>query len=453
MVSGYKIIFSSVVVICGLLSTLLCLFLNIGDKRIIAILPLTYTVLYILFKNNRKYLENISLTIINISAFCRYIIYPVIIAVTVTNGGNYSFNVNTVYLLVYELIGVFCVIGVCAKKMNQSTADVERPLNTNLGIPNLSLLMLLLPIIIVFPSLLTRFSISSDVIKSASSVGIIEIVFTMGIWVLFVHLIIKLSVLKDRSKHINHFGFLLAALVGIYYILFNSISGSDVKRWQIISCGIAIIYLLIKVFPTKRRLIIVCGLGGIVVSVVVGSFIKFGVLGTSKGLIDYFFNIEHFAEYFGGLKNITRAIEIFDVSPNTHGMLSVLTDLFSGAPIISAWFDFNNYSTASVFQNAMQRSDIICPLTAQSVAHFSECGTPILAMLMTYLAITFNTVLNKISNPYAAYVLIELVVFTSLFMELNTTIILGKVWIRLMFLILQIIDERTKIKFVIRRRV
>lgn len=449
--SGYKIVFSAAVVLCGLVSAMLCRFLDIGDKRIIAILPLAYTALFILSKNNRKYLDNISLSIINIFAFCRYIICPAIIAITITGGGSYSFDNNTVYLLVYELIGVFCVIGVCSKKLNRTDVGEPTPPNAHLGIPNIALLACFLPIIVLFPSLLTRFSISSNIVKSAASVGVIEVIFTMGIWVLFVHLIVKLSVFKGNSKLINYLGLFLAALVGIYYILFNSISGSDIKRWQIISCGIAIIYLLFRMFPANRRLIIVCGTGGIVISVVLGSLVKFGLSDTFREMINYFFNINHFPEYFGGPYNITRALEIFEESPNIHGIYSTLTDLFSGVPVISALFDFDNYSTAAAFQEGMHRTDIICPLTAQSVAHFGVWGTPVLAMIMTYLAITFNTALNKTDNPYSAYVLIELIVFVSSFMGLNTTIILGKVWIRLMFLVLQRIDERTKIKFVIGR--
>ncbi len=445
-IGGYKNFFSSAVFLCGLISTFLCLALDIGEKRIVAILPLTYIILYALFKNNRFFLDNISLSIINISAFCRYIIYPMIITLTVSNGGVYNFDVNVVYLLSYELIGVFIVIGLFAKKLNSSTYT-EFTLDTSLGIPNLSLLALLFPILILFPTLLTRFSISSDVFKNASTSGVIEILFTMGLWVLFVHLLVKLSVLKDGSRLTNRVGFLLAVLVGVYYILFNSISGLDVKRWQIISCGIAMVFILMRLFPAKKRLIIIGGTVGVVVFVLIGSFIKFRLFGSSVSFVDKFLDIGHFTEYFGGMKNITRAIEVFDTSPNVQGIQSTLTDLFSGAPVISAFFDFENYSTISIFQNATHRTDIICPMTAQSIAHFGVLGTPILAMIMTYLAILFNVVLKKTANLYSAYVLIELVVFTSLFMELNTTIILGKIWIRLMFLVLQYIEKSAKIKF------
>ena len=448
----YKTVYSLLVVLFGLLSTVLCLSLNIGEKRIIAILPLTYVILYALFKNNRKYLNNISLSIINISAFCRYIIYPMIIAETLNRGEYYNFSTNTVYLLAYELIGVFCVIGFFSKKLDKSTCtDVDA--NVNLGVPNLLLVALIFPILALFPSLLTRFSVSSSVVKSASTSGIVEILFTMGLWVLFVNLILRLSKLKDGSRLTNRVGFVLAVLVGVYYVMFNSISGDDVKRWQIISCGVAMIYILILAFPAKKRLILVGGIVGILFYVMIGSLIKFGLLGSSVSFVDKFFDIGHYSDYFGGMKNITEALEIFDSSPRAQGLQSTLTDLFSGVPVFSSFFDFGNYSTISIFQNAVQRTDIICPLTAQSVAHFGVVGTPVLAMIMTYLAIVFNSALKKTGNLYSAYVLIELVVFTSLFMELNTTIILGKIWIRLMFLLLQLIEARTKLKFVIRKEV
>ena len=69
-------------------------------------------------------------------------------------------------------------------------------------------------------------------------------------------------------------------------------------------------------------------------------------------------------------------------------------------------------------------------------------------MIMTFLAITFNSAVKKTGNLFSAYVLIELVVFFSLFMELNTSIILGKLWIRLLFLAMQPLDDRTKLKFI-----
>ena len=56
----------------------------------------------------------------------------------------------------------------------------------------------------------------------------------------------------------------------------------------------------------------------------------------------------------------------------------------------------------------------------------------------------------KTENLFSAYVLIELVVFFSLFMELNANIILEKLWVRLLFLALQPIEDRTKLKFVLK---
>ena len=265
---------------------------------------------------------------------------------------------------------------------------------------------------------------------------------------MFVFLLIQLSKFKDRSPYINIIGFIFAAAVGVYYVLFNSISNENVRRWQIISCGLAILYVLLRLFPTKKRLIFIWGTVGLLIAVILGSFIKFGVRISASNFVSEYLNLEHFTEYFGGMRNITTALNIFDDVPASQGIRSTLTDLFSGVPIISSFFEFDTYSTPAIFQSSVGRTDIICPLTAQSIAHFGVIGTPVLAMIMTFLAITFNSAVKKTGNLFSAYVLIELVVFFSLFMELNTSIILGKLWIRLLFLAMQPLDDRTKLKFI-----
>lgn len=449
----YTRIFSIVVFISSFVATLMCLLLRLGENRIIALLPLAFGVFFFLSRKNRKYLNNISLSIINISAYFRYIIYPIIIAIALNGGNSYEYDTKCVYYLIYELFGVFLVIELFGHKLNVEEVKEVPPsrLAAPLGVPNLSILVLLVPILVMFPSLITRLSVSMGVEKAASTSGVVEILFTMGIWVLFVFLLILLSKFKERSRYLNVLGFILAAAVAVYYVLFNTISDQNVRRWQIISCGLAILYVLLRLFPTKKRVILVWGAVGLLVAVILGSFIKFGVGISFMNFVNEYLNLEHFTEYFGGMKNITKALDIFDDVPATQGLRSTLTDLFSGAPVISSLFDFDTYSTPAIFQDAVGRTDIICPLTAQSIAHFGVIGTPVLAMIMTYLAIIFNRAAKKTDNLFAAYVLIELVVFFSLFIELNTAIVLGKLWIRLMFLAIQPIEDRTKIKFVWQR--
>lgn len=354
--------------------------------------------------------------------------------------------------MIYELFGVFLIIEIFGNRLNvQAVKEVPASkLEAPIGIPNLFIMLMLLPILAMFPQLLTRFSASMGVEKFTNTSGIIEIVFTMGIWVLFIYLLIQLSKFKDKSPSKNTIGFILAAAVGAYYVIFNSVNNENVRRWQIISCGVAILYILLKLFPTKKRFVIIFGTVGLLAAVILGSFIKFGVGVSLTNFVDEYLNLEHFAEYFGGMKNVTKAINVFDDIPDSQGIMSTLTDLFSGMPVVSSFFDFDSYSTVAIFQDHMARTDIICPLTAQSVAHFGIIGTPVLAMLMTFLAINFNRAAKKTENLFSAYVLIELVVFFSLFMELNANIILEKLWVRLLFLALQPIEDRTKLKFVLK---
>jgi len=443
--STYVKIFSFSVLIGSLIALTVCLTLDIGERNIIALLPLAYCCCYFCCFGNWRYLNNISLSIINISAFCRYIIYPIIIATTIASGEVYEFNNKIVWLLIYELIGVFLVIGLFAKKIDVPIKNKFRT-DAVIGIPNTLLMISLVPIIMLFPSLLTRFSISSDVVKTASITGIVEVIFIMGTWVLFLYLLARLSSVEYRFKGQKIVSFILVIAVALYYILFNSINGEDVKRWQIIACGIAMIYIVIKLFPEKKNIILIGGTAGMITAIIIGSFIKFGVTISLANFIDTYFDLGHFTEYFGGMRNISTALDVFESNSNAQGIQSTLTDLFSGVPILSALFDYSSYATPPMFQEYVNRTDIICPLTAQSIVHFGYIGTPVLAMTMTYLAIVFNRALKRTNSLYSAYVLVELTVFFSLFIELNTTIILGKLWIRLMFLALQPFDSMTKFK-------
>lgn len=447
--SPYVKVFSMVVFLGSLVSAAICLLLPIGENRIISLLPVAFGFFFFLSRKNRKYLANISISIINISAFFRYIIYPVIIAIALGNGEAYNYDPKCVYLLIYELFGVYLVIELFGGLLKTETVESVRPsrLEAPLGVPNLCIMLLLLPIIAMFPSLLTRFSTAMNVEKHTGVSGAVEILFTMGIWVLFVFLLMELSKFKDKSRSRNTIGFIFATAVGVYYVLFNAVSNENIKRWQIISCGLAILYVLLRLFPAKKRTILIWGAVGMVIAIILGSFIKFGVGISVMNFVNEYLNLDHFTEYFGGMKNITRALQVFDDVPASHGLRSTLTDLFSGAPVLSSLFDFDSYSTVAIFQDHVGRNDIICPLTAQSVAHFGVVGTPVFAMIMTFMSIIFNRAVKKTENLFSAYVLIELVVFFSLFIELNVNIILEKLWVRLLFLAVQPIENRTKLKF------
>ena len=436
----------SLIVFCGtVIAMTTCWLLDMNEYRMIALLPFVYCCCYFGCFRNRQFLKSISLSIINISAFFRYVVYPLIIAITVHNGGAYRADKNIVWFLVYELLGVYLIIGIFAKKLNVKNTSNYKVVSA-IGIPNALLLFSFPVLVILYPSLITRFSMSPVVQKTSHVSGIVEIIFTMSIWVFFVYFLIRLKSQKHNSIIHRAVSFIAVICIAVYYILFNTISGSDLKRWQIIACGIAMIYIILILFPKYRKIVITGGVAAITVAVVVSSFLKFGITISFGNLIDKYFNLAHFTEYFGGMRNITLALEACEFNANAQGIQSTLTDLFSGVPIVSALFDYEMYATPAIFQRYVNRTDIICPLTAQSIIHFGYVGTPVLAMIMTYLAITFERALRRTDNLYSAYVLIELIVFFSLFMELNTTIILGKLWIRLMFLALQMIDNYTRFK-------
>lgn len=439
--SIYTIVFSWCVAIGVLIAVILVLSCDLGDKGIIILLPIAYAGCFFGFLPNRRYLDSICLSVINIVAVFRYILYPILIALTIERGGFYSFDRSIIWILLYEMVGVYCIIGLFAHKIGRAEKNRFEN-NVSIGIPNTALIAALVPIFIMFPSLLTRFTIGSGVAGLSSMIGSVEVVLTMGIWALFVFLITRVASMEKYRM----LGLIWVVAISVYYVAFNAISGDDVKRWQIIACGLAMLYIAINLFSERKRIIVLFGVIGIVASIILGSMVKFGISGSVDSVIKEFFDIHHFTEYFGGMKNISSAMRVFSNHEGIHELRSLLTDLFSGVPVLSSLFNYNQDSVVALYQRSVGRTDIICPLTAQSVAYFGVIGAPALGMLMTYLAIVFNGMLNRTRSYYCAYVLIELSVWFSLFMALNTTIIMGKLWIRLIFLVLQRIDGMVTIK-------
>lgn len=106
-------------------------------------------------------------------------------------------------------------------------------------------------------------------------------------------------------------------------------------------------------------------------------------------------------------------------------------------PVISGLFIHDNKNSSIImYQSFTGRKDIICPLIVQSIAHFGRIGAPIMSMIMMYLAIEFNCLLKRTRSMYVAFVCIEAIFYCSLFMGLNTMIIMGVVWIRLIYIML-----------------
>ena len=431
-----------------LVSALICIFACIINRHfyVAALMPIVAMVVFTVNTTNKKSITRLSLSIINISMFIRYGVYPAVMITNGTAGLAYADDVEAILLLLYELIGVYIVIGFKGNELSiKNVRDNGAEYKSYLGIVTLLLILFMIPACVISPSLLKQFSLSSSTVKlvDESTAGFIVSFFSMGIWTLMTLILGSLGkITKNNNALIRGLGLLLAIVISSLYLLSRVVNGANVRRWGIICTGLVTATILIRTFPNKRKQIIRIATVGIFIGVIVGSVVKFR---ESYSIYSFFIRQGSFANldaYFSGVKSVRNGINAIEFNPIARSFRSTLTDLFSGVPLISRFFNANIDSVPIVYLNYLRRTDLICPLVVQSLAHFGVIGAPILSMVLTWLALEFNKRLIVTDSLYKTFVYVELVFYLSLVMELNTLIVLGVVWIRLIYLIFLRFDRK-----------
>lgn len=414
-----------------IISFIFCFFKD--NSRILSLLPLAALLCFILVKYNKLAFNNMSILVVNILTLIRYALYPFSI---VLNGENFNpryQNSTAVYLMIYELIGVFLIIGIFGKKLVDydaygSSKNVTSK-QSGMGIVTVLLLVALPCLLVVYPSLL---------INQNSSGGIISAIYSMCIWTLVVSIFIVLCGIRSNNNILIRItGLLLSLLFAGYYVFSMSFGNTNVNRWLIIAAGLATASVVIHFFPEYRKKIIGIVAVGIAATVFVGTFVKFN--NTSISLMAFYeeyLSVDSVDAYFSGIDKITHGLNMIDVVPGVRTFQSTLTDFFGSMPLISKLFNSSSESTVAYFLAYMHRTDLICPTMIQSVAHFGVLGAPILSMLFTYIAIMLNKRLKKTNNPFEIFTLVELTFYCSAFFCINMSIILEHMWFRLLYLIL-----------------
>lgn len=426
-------------IIASLICFVLCCSISVGEKTFFPIIcmPLVLTIVLLINKRNRLYFNNLSLIICNIALFCRYSFYPTMIMHSIDTTSVYANNLEVVVLMIYELIGVNTIIFLRAKRLSVQCLEASENKDSSIGIISLILIFGLIISIMLEPSLINRFSLSISTEKSNNAVSTINTVFQMGLWSLIVFLVTSIKSTKGRSRAYV-FNFISAMIVCLYYLLFNIVSSSNIHRWKIIVGFLSLGYLLKESFPAYKKAIYWMSSIGVFVGVIFGTFAKFNTqFGIASFIYTYVGQYRLLDEYFSGIRNIKFGLDMINSNPESRTLLSTMTDFFSGMPIISRLFpEGTKNSVIIMYQQYVGRKDVICPIIVQSIAHFSRIGAPIMSMLMMTIGIEFNRLLKKTKSKYVAFVCIEATFYCSLFMGLNTMIILGVVWIRLAYIML-----------------
>lgn len=452
MFSTKKNIYIAILVVLSI-SAILCVMHDGGYRNNVHLyqMPLLCMFCFIVFGNIQKTLDSLSILIISIVCLIRYGVYPITISLENSTGSLYvDYAQEAFYLMLYEMVVILFFINIYSTRLlNAKKNKNVKPIDCQLTLINRLLLYLTIPIALAFPSLLGMFRFLGVVKSNVPISGVFSILFKIGLYIGYLVILTKCS--RDGRGRFIHL--LTALAITVLFVFMISIGETSVSRWSFLWIGIPSLIILSSLFPHYKKSIVVFACLAIPISIIVGSFLKFAVSDYSIGsFFSNFINSNMLSEYFGGLNGLTYSMQNVAVDARVATSYSTLTDLFCGAPLLSAFFDFENYSTQSIYLHFLGRRDLICPLLGQSYAHFGFWGAPIFSILMVMLAVEFNRISQNAKDVYLKYVGCYLCVIFSLFMCLNTIIIFSHAWTLIIFLLIQLYNNKNKCGYVINYR-
>ena len=423
-----------------LVASIICITLR-GDVDLpIYQLPLLCLLCFLLFLNIRKNLNSLVVLTISIVSVIRYGIYPITLCLESSVGSSYVLlTKNALNLMAYEMVVVMFILNIYVSRLNSVTVkSSNKIIDYKLSRLNKILLLMILPLVMVFPSLLNMFAFwgAEKVVPQVS--GVISITFKMGLYIGYLLLLSKFS----KNGRGTLWELIISLVIAVVYIFLIAVGESSVARWTFLWIGIPTLMILTDLFPRYKRIIISFSCIALPVGIILGSFLKFTL--TDFSLNSFFINFvtsNSLSEYFGGLSGLSYVLEHVAHDYRTGTMYSTLTDLFCSAPLLSAFFDFDNFSTQSIYLDYLNRTDLICPLLGQSYLHFGFLGAPIFSVLMIVLAIESERVAKKAGDVYLKYAALSLCLIFSLFMCLNTIIIFSNAWVLIIFLFVQLYNN------------
>lgn len=411
-----------------------CVFCEVGKYSDVPIylLPFAYAVSLVICRNLCNRFSYLSVAIINSVCLIRYCIYPIMLVLEKSSGTYYAnISQEAVYLMIYELFAIQFFLNWYIKKIDINNVNNGYLIQTDLGPINKVLIILLIPMGILFPSLLAVFRVLG-IQGRGTAPGIIAVFFEIGIIVAYVYL------LTLSSKKANRFSFFVSIGIAIGYIFMTMVGGENVRRWLFLWTGIPTVYILMKSYPMYRRSIGLISIVGIPLGIFFGSFAKFAI--TNISILEFannFMGSEMLSEYFGGLNGLSFSIAHLPQDIKASSFTSTLTDILGNMPLVSKLFNTEIYSTQFIYQGLIERTDLICPLLGQSYTHFGFIGAPLLSIVMAALAVNCEKWSKSATTVYEVYTLIMMCVVFSLFMCLNTMIILTHIWNLVILLVLQ----------------
>lgn len=424
--------------IIAVISFILCIIgtYSFIHNKPLYLLPLSYAVGLLVSRRLSKKFTSLSVLIINSVCIIRYALLPLLL---ISENHFQEYSNEAIYLMSYEVIAVMIFLNICSKRIRTERIKNKVYNMFCLGKLNQLLIFMLVPMIMMYPSLLGIFPYLRSSFGHASPSGVISVAFEISLTVAYVFFLVSYS----RSSKGDPIALGFSGIVALIYMFLTMMGDTNVRRWTFFWVGIPTIYVLMASYSKYKKSILFVSAIIIPIGIFFTSFVKFSLNDVSVSeFFKNFITSDIISEYFGGLNGITRSLDILRVNPEANTLTSTMTDLFGNMPIVSRFFNPNQYSTQLIYLDVLDRRDLICPLLSQSVIHFGIIGAPILSIIMTFCAVECEVASKEAITVYSYYAYIELCVIIALFMCLSTMIILTHAWTLIILVIVQYLNDK-----------
>lgn len=408
--------------------------------QLISIIPAVYTLVFIVCRRFADFTSPGCFTI-HLIGFLRYMLTPFIIVTSKQlSAMEHAFDDigSAVLIMIIEMIFIF------GATLLYNPHDIVHPAD-KIRFPSIIKFLAIMAFLffaIDNRSLIGNLSVFSGKVTvedTNATSGIVSIIWQALCAFIFCFII------NDIASNRRHKRLLLLSLVcGLIYLLVIFTGQTELSRWYTIVTLIAMTFWMFKLYPNRKRSILLAVLIPTFVLIFVASILKNTDVGLGAGwgkALNSMFNSTNMDSYFAGPANVSNAIATNRIySP---GLGSLFFDIFNNFPVINHIFD-HTHASVNYFARYLSRGDQILPLVGQSFTWFSYALTPLLSVLSVIMTKKLDAKFRGTDGIFT-YLYGFFAVWCALMPVLNMTIWLSWIYARIIpaFLLFRIVTLKS----------
>lgn len=389
-------------------------------------IPMMYSFLFALTRR-RINMKNPGAMTIQVISFLRYILVPTVIILNNSMSKfakNYNYISEAVALMIFEMVSIFCI---------QVFYHPKAVYEMHSMIPNKSIIkwisvVAFLVLLLGNRSLIGNLNIFNGFVSvnDANTVpGIVSIIWQALCSFLFCFLI-----QEQYNKNAGREKVLSSLIICFIYIFIVFSGQISLSRWYTVITVIAMFCWLIKLYPQKKKIIIMCISVPALLLILFASMVKNTSFGSNGGWIESIFELLDptvLDSYFAGPVSVNNAI---GVKENMGiDLFSMPYDVLNNFPILGNFINRQNASV-SCYNQYLGRGDQILPLIGQSFIWFGYMFSPLLSIFAVIMSKRADMYFEFSKGIYT-YLYAFIAVWCALMLILNTTIWLAWMYARI----------------------